>query len=388
MSLVGNLKTVSFSDLLQLISTNKKTGMLSVTRHGQQKNVFFLKGEIISFVSSDKEDWSLSQFLFRKKKIDKKDYDRTLLLSKSSGKRIVDTFAQLGLVSKGEILEALRIRIEDTVFGIFGWEEAEFEFAEGKLPPPGVLNLKMNTMGMIMEAAKRADEWAQVQKILPAYDFSVRPNLNPPGQGGMIKLTLDEYQTLLLIDGQKTISQILLESASGEFAASKSLADLISRGLIAKGEKKVPKEDKKDEQKILLDIIFQVYHHCLSVVDETLIQKLGQGKDHISNRFFATQKEHYPILGKLIRKGTLEKRNFFSAAEEIPGEIRLHQLLDSLNFALSQSLSALHSILGEKIKGQVLARIKKEITTILNTEEGVGEKYQVPEEIYRVLSKV
>jgi hypothetical protein len=388
MSLVGNLKTVSFSDLLQLVSTNKKTGMLWVTRQSQKKNLFFLQGEIISFVSSGKEDWSLSQFLFRRKRMEKKDWERALLLSKSSGKRIADTLAQLGLVSKAEILEALRMRIEETVFGIFSWEEAEFEFVEGQLPSPGVFNLKINTMGVIMEAAKRVDEWAQVQKTLPPPDFSVQPNLNPPAAKGVINLTLDEYQTLLLIDGQKTINEILLQSSLGEFITSKSLSDLITRGLIVKGEKKTPKEDKKDEEKILLDILFQVYHHCLSVVDETLVQKLGKGKDEILNRLFVTQKEHHPLLDKLIKKGTLEKNNFFSAAEEIPKEIRLHQLLDSLNFLLSQSLITLHSILGENVKGCVSGRIKKEIAPILSTEKWVAEKYQLPEEIYRVLDKV
>jgi len=46
MSLVGNLKTLSFSDLLQLISANKKTGMLSVNRYGQPRNLFFVKGDL------------------------------------------------------------------------------------------------------------------------------------------------------------------------------------------------------------------------------------------------------------------------------------------------------------------------------------------------------
>jgi hypothetical protein len=72
MSLVGNLKTVSFADLLQLISTNKKTGMLSVTRQNQQRDIFFIRGEIIYFVSSEQEDWMVSQFLLRKSKKGKK----------------------------------------------------------------------------------------------------------------------------------------------------------------------------------------------------------------------------------------------------------------------------------------------------------------------------
>lgn len=388
MSLVGNLKTLSFSDLLQLVSTNKKTGMLTVTRYGQQRNIFFVKGEIISFISSDQEDWLLSQLLFRRKKIDKKEWDRALLLSKSSGRRIVDTLIESGLLSRAEVLEALKIRTEETVFAIFGWEEAEFEFAEGKLPPPGALALRMNTMAMIMEAARRVDEWAEVQKTLPPQDFSLMPNLDPPAEQGRVNLTLDEYQTLLLVDGKRTVNEILLESPSGEFTTSKSLSGLISRGLVSKGEKRTVKEKKEDEEKVLLDILFEVYHRCFSLVDEVLIQKLGRGKDAMVSRLTARQREYSPSLGRLIKKGNLEKTSFFSAAQEIPREIRLHQLLDLLNFALSQSLKTLRSILGENIKNSVSDRIKKEFLSILDRDKSVSEKYQLSEEIHRTLSKV
>ncbi len=387
MSLVGNLKTLSFSDLLQLISANKKTGMLSVNRYGQRRNLFFVKGEIISFISSEQEDWSISQLLFRRKKLDKKECDRALLLSKSSGRRIIDVLLDSGLVSKAEVLEGLRIRTDEMVFGIFGWEEAEFEFEDGKLPPPGALALRMNTMGMIMEGAKRVDEWAEVQKNLPAHDFSLKPNTDPPAEQGRIDLTIDEYQTLLLVDRNKTINEILLESPLGEFTTSKSLSSLISRGLVSKGEKRTVRKDKDDEEKILPDILFQLYHQCFSLADEVLLQKVGRGKDDLVNRLMIGQKEHCPSLGRLIKRGTLEKTDFLSFAQEIPKEIRLHRLLDTLNFALSQWLKIVGSALGKNARSQLSVRIKKEITPILNRDPGITEKYQLSEEIHRVLSR-
>lgn len=387
MSLVGNLKTVSFSDLLQLISTSKKTGMLSIARQNQEKGIFFSKGEIISFISSDQDDWFLSQFLLRKRNLDKKDWDRVLFLSKSSGKRIADTLIELGLASRQDILEGLRILIEETVFAIFGWEEAEFEFAEGKLPPSGELKLKTNTMGMIMEGAKRVDEWSEIQKILPPNDFSLKPTLKPPAKEGMINLTVDEYQSLILIDGQKTLGEILVESPLGEFTTSKSLSSLISNGLIVKGEKKTPIEEKKEEE-VLLDVIYQVYQHCFSLVEQILTQKIGQGKDQLLNRSIVELREYYPVLGKLSRRGFLEKENFFLVVKEIPQETRLHQLLDSLNSTLFQYLKTLRSVLGRNIDNYVCNQIKKEITPLLKREKWIAEKYQLTEEIYRVLNKV
>jgi hypothetical protein len=361
--------------------------MLSITRQNQKKSIFFSKGEIISFISSDQDDWFLGQFLFRKRNVDKKDRDRALFLSKSSGKRITDTLIELGLASRQDILKGLRILVEETVFAIFDWEEAEFQFAEGKPPPSAELKLKTNTMGVIMESAKRVDEWSEIQKILPPNDFSLEATLNPPAKEDMINLTLDEYQTLILIDGQKTRSEILMESPLGGFATSKSLSTLISNGLIVKGEKKTPSEDKKEDEEDLLDAIYQIYHHCFSLVEQTLAQKIGEGKDELMNRSITEQKGYYPILGKLSKRGFLERENFFLVAKEIPERTRLHQLLDSLNSTLSQYLKTLHSVLGRNIENYVHSRIRKEIASLAKREKWIEEKYQLAEEIYRVLDK-
>ncbi|MGB2698315.1 MAG: DUF4388 domain-containing protein [Candidatus Zixiibacteriota bacterium] len=387
MSLVGNLKTVSFSDLLQLISTNKKTGMLSITRQNQQKSLFFLEGNLISFITTEQEDWSLSQFLLRKKKIDKKDWDRALLLSKSSGKRVADTLVVLSLISRRDVLDALKIRIEEIVFSIFGWEEAEFELMEGKLPPHTEFKLKMNTMGLIMEGAKRVDEWSEIQKTLPPGDFTLELNLKPPANEGRVNLTLDEYQTLLLIDGQRSVSEILMESPWGEFTTSKSLSDLILNGLVIKGAQKTTHENKGEEEEVLLDTVFQVYHHCFSLVEEVLARKLGKGKDELLNRFIGQQKRYYPILGRLLNKGYLEKETFSSVVKEIPHEIRLHKLLDLYNSVLFEYLKNLYSILGMKIKNKLCDQIKREIAPFLEADKLVVEKYQLQQEIYRVLDK-
>ncbi|MCK4632444.1 MAG: DUF4388 domain-containing protein, partial [candidate division Zixibacteria bacterium] len=51
MSLAGNLQTVSFPDILQLLSTGKKTGVLEVKTSTRQKEVAFKDGNII-FASS------------------------------------------------------------------------------------------------------------------------------------------------------------------------------------------------------------------------------------------------------------------------------------------------------------------------------------------------
>ncbi|MGH8015728.1 MAG: DUF4388 domain-containing protein, partial [Candidatus Zixiibacteriota bacterium] len=71
MSLSGNLKTVSFSDILQLLATGKKTGVLEVNTTSRQKEIAFKNGNIIHASSLNTSEDLLGDMLLRRGKISK-----------------------------------------------------------------------------------------------------------------------------------------------------------------------------------------------------------------------------------------------------------------------------------------------------------------------------
>ena len=88
MSFAGNIKTISFSDILQLISTGKKTGKLLVTQSSQRKELFFKNGNLISAVSSNTEEDMIGNLLLRMGKITKSDLQKAVGIQQQSGRRI------------------------------------------------------------------------------------------------------------------------------------------------------------------------------------------------------------------------------------------------------------------------------------------------------------
>ena len=73
MSLSGNLKTVSFPDILQLLATGKKTGILEVKTSTRQKEVAFKSGNIIYASSVNTTEDLLGNMLLHRGKITKTD---------------------------------------------------------------------------------------------------------------------------------------------------------------------------------------------------------------------------------------------------------------------------------------------------------------------------
>ena len=71
MSLSGNLKTVSFPDILQLLSTGKKTGILSVETATRKKEVAFKDGNIVHAASVNSSEDLLGNMLVNRGRISK-----------------------------------------------------------------------------------------------------------------------------------------------------------------------------------------------------------------------------------------------------------------------------------------------------------------------------
>ena len=68
MSLSGNLRTMVLPEILQWISTGRKTGTLHLERRSIQKKIIFKDGSIFTSWSNDPRE-SLGQFLMRERRI-------------------------------------------------------------------------------------------------------------------------------------------------------------------------------------------------------------------------------------------------------------------------------------------------------------------------------
>ena len=80
MSLSGNLKTVSFPDILQLLATGKKSGVLECKTTTRQKEVAFKDGNIIYASSVNSTEDLLGNMLLKRGRISKSDLDRAIQL--------------------------------------------------------------------------------------------------------------------------------------------------------------------------------------------------------------------------------------------------------------------------------------------------------------------
>jgi len=283
MSFTGNLKTVAFPDILQLLSTGKKTGILVITKGNIQKEICFKDGNIIYAQSRNDQDDFLGSMLLKQGRISKVDLERALYLHKTTGKKMGMVLVDMELFNRNEIAACLKLQIEEIVYNLFSWREGEFVFQEGKLPQDKDFFTELNTMNILMEGTRRIDEWLQIQKGLPKDNEIIKVTLNPNIKSGEVTLTLDQFQILSLIDGERTMADIVADSPMGEFITSRGVYQLLNAGLIEVTGVRAPKlkEEPSDDENLWW-LLLKLYSACFATIKRNLEKKLGADNGRIN----------------------------------------------------------------------------------------------------------
>src|SRR6187397_786051 len=118
---------------------------------------------------------------------------------------------------------------EEAVYALAIWRTGEFRFEAG-IDSPRQSITKSNT-NLLMEAARRLDEWRVLSKKIPSVDL-VPEFVVQEHREGQISLNTGEWLVLSKIDGHRSIKQMAAASGLSVFDVAKILYGLVATGLI------------------------------------------------------------------------------------------------------------------------------------------------------------
>jgi hypothetical protein len=118
---------------------------------------------------------------------------------------------------------------EEAVYALAIWKSGEFRFEANAAAPRQSIQ-KSNT-GLLMEAARRLDEWRVLSKKIPSVDL-VPEFVILDSREGQINLNTMEWMLLSKIDGQRSVKQVATSAGISSFDAAKLLYGLVATNLI------------------------------------------------------------------------------------------------------------------------------------------------------------
>ncbi len=391
MSLSGNLKTVSFPDILQLLATGKKAGILEVKTGTRQKEVAFKNGNIIHATSLNSTEDLLGNMLVNRGKISKNDLDRAINLHKQTGRQLGTTLIDMNIFDKKEIAEVLKQQIEEIVYNLFSWMEGDFVFREGDTPKDAPFLVDLATMNIIMEGTRRIDEWLEIRKILPPDDVVLAISIVPNSSQENIKLTPEEFSLLGLINGEHTLSELVNLSPMGEFVTCRGIYKLIVNNLVeAVGKREQDDVEEEDEEEAILEIVYKLYDNCIYRISSLFDEMLGENNDKYKN-FSAQYKSG--LLGYFpgtdpssTQRPPFDK--FLQEVRNIPPQIRFHKLMRDLDNMLCDHMQFAFDLLGYGSYRDCVSAVKREISEPLARRRDLVKKFGIEDNLYKTINRV
>lgn len=136
MAVEGTLEVFKLPEILQMISQQQKTGILTV--QGQQDiiAVSFQKGQIVTVDSLNQtQEEGLSQILVQEGLLTGTQFARASSEQQSTGVRLLDFLVQRNYVQRDALLRALRLHATRLLGELLRWDKGEFKFYGGDEVP-------------------------------------------------------------------------------------------------------------------------------------------------------------------------------------------------------------------------------------------------------------
>ena len=260
MALEGTLRDFSFADILQLISLQRKTGVLTLKNEGDVVTVSFLEGKIIAASSLNQHSQDrLGLILLKQGALDEAALEAALRRQEETLQRLGRILIDHAVVSAEVVRAALEQQVLQIIYRVFRWSDGEYHFSqETDVDFDRDLMVPMVVDSIIMEGARMTDEWPFIEQKIPdrsvvfrkvdptrrlevaeeeddlemlGFAFSEAPEEPAPThQDGLV--TPNQFTVYQLVNGKDSVDEIILRSSLLEFETCKALAELLDRGLI------------------------------------------------------------------------------------------------------------------------------------------------------------
>lgn len=227
----GNVKEFGLADVIQFISTSQKTGVLLLDHHTDTASIAFASGDITAAVygRQGKQD-QLQDYLFRSKKLDHDTIQKLTQIQRDTNLGIDEVMLKEQIMTEDELFGVIAFKIQEVIDDIFTWSDAHYKFdAQADLYAKSRTKVAIPPATLLMEAMRRKDEWPRIKMAIPSEDIVLL--IKPDGMLPYDALP-EAKQMMELIDGRRTISEMIQLSGFGRFRTFNALFTLFELGMI------------------------------------------------------------------------------------------------------------------------------------------------------------
>jgi hypothetical protein len=225
----GSLAEFRLAEILQLVAVQQKTGLLRLSRGTNVVTFYFDAGLLVS--TRDRRYSGQDPFLDYLKRVGCLHPETAAQLAsrvESSREDIVDVLLNERFLTDEEVRGALDDLAQELVHKTFGWRDGTYHFIGGDEALTGLRHrLQIKIDGILMEGARRADEWPRLLEKLPGPETVVDLVSNPgTGFGERARHVFEQIQ------GPTRLGEILRRSRVSEYETYETVMHGVEAGFV------------------------------------------------------------------------------------------------------------------------------------------------------------
>jgi hypothetical protein len=224
MAISGNLRTMPVADLLQWVSLSDKTGTLVVKGPAFIRRIAFVAGKVAAVSSTDPHE-QFGYLLVGWGFLSQQELDTALEQQTQRSQMLGELLVETGRLNRDDMERLLRFRLEEAIYDLMLWDEAEFHFLEQTGTDTRFRQAPLSVEPLLLEGARRADEIRRMRFLVPG------PACVPRLIG---ELPADSPPTRRAIaaacDGRRTLEEVALACRCSTFDVTEAVADGIDGG--------------------------------------------------------------------------------------------------------------------------------------------------------------
>lgn len=241
MAIKGSLKEAGLADVCQLLAMGQKTGCLSVTDRSRFGQIYFDRGRITFATIVNRRD-RLGDLLVREGHIDHATLQAAVdAQAAEPDRRLGELLLERGALDPDTLTACIQRQIEEAIYYLFTWKRGSFYFEVGKTPEGGEVVVSVNPESLLLEGARRVDEWSVIEEKIPSLDLIYEVDRERLGEA-RLDLTKEQEVLAELLDGTRTVEEAAEGSGFGEFQTGKALYGLLQAGFAHRVGRREPQE--------------------------------------------------------------------------------------------------------------------------------------------------
>ena len=228
MKLEGSLDAFSLPDIFQLLSFTKKSGGLHLASDGCDGCVYFTGGQITG-ASADGSRQPLARRLIGAGAVD--DDALTTAVHAATQREsmgVVKALLENGAIEAALLRQAVTDQSIDAVFDLVRWQQGDFAFVIDEINPDDV-GVTLSIEEILADAESRRSSWESVSLIVPSPQALLSMPVVLPSDP---QISREEWSLLALVDGRRSVAELVDLTGSGHYAVVSTLAGLVTRGLL------------------------------------------------------------------------------------------------------------------------------------------------------------